>query len=103
MHHDRHVELARELPGCRKMVCMGVGVDQVSDPQTVSRGQGNVTIDLTELRINQCRGAALLAADEIRPASAAGHRLEDHWTGSRELTLRAVSSDTLLETTAGCY
>ncbi len=78
MHHHRHPELASELLGCGEMIRVRVRIDEIADAQAVTRGERDVAVDLAELRINQCRGASLLAANHVRPASAGGDRLEKH-------------------------
>jgi hypothetical protein len=32
MRHHRHAELARELLGCREMIGVHMGVDEIADP-----------------------------------------------------------------------
>ena len=78
MHHHRHPKLASELLGCGEMIRVRVCIDEIADSQAVARGEREVAVDLAELRINQRRGASLLAADHVRPASAGGSRLEKH-------------------------
>ena len=78
MHDHRHTELVRELLGCREMIRVRVGIDEVADPQTVARGERDVAVDLAEFRVDQRRGAGLLAADEVGAAAAGGYCFENH-------------------------
>jgi len=52
MHHYRYAELARELLGCGEMIRMCVRIDEISDAQTVPRGQRGVAVDLAKLRVD---------------------------------------------------
>jgi hypothetical protein len=47
------------------MIRVRVGVDEISDAQTLPCGERDVAVDLAEFRVNQRRGAGLLAADDI--------------------------------------
>jgi hypothetical protein len=78
VHGDRYIEPVRQLASCGEVVGVGVCIDCITDTQSVARGEREVAIDLTELRVNQCGCAALCAADEIRPATTRGYLLEQH-------------------------
>ncbi len=69
MHHDRHIELSGQLLRAREMIRMGVGIDQVFDPQPIAGCQREITIDLTQLGIDQRRGAGFFATDADRSDS----------------------------------
>jgi hypothetical protein len=60
------------------MIRMGMGVDEISESQTISCGQRKVAIDLAELRVYQRRRAALLTANNIGPAAASRHSFKYH-------------------------
>jgi hypothetical protein len=76
MHDYRHPELARQLLGCRKMVGVCMGVDEIPDAQPIARGERDIAVNLTELRVDERGRAGRLAADDIRPTAARGHRFE---------------------------
>jgi hypothetical protein len=78
VHHDRHGQLPCQLPGCREMVGVGVGVDQVTDAQAITRGERKVVVDLADFRIDQRCRAGVLAADKIGLAAASGDLFENH-------------------------
>jgi hypothetical protein len=78
MHHYRHSELTPELLGCREMIRVRVCVDEIPNAQTIPCGQREVAVNLAEFRVDQRRGAGILAADDIGPAAAGGHCFEYH-------------------------
>ena len=78
MHHHRHVELARELLGGREMIRVRMGVDEIVDAQTILGGERHVAVDLAEFRVDQRRGASVLAADQVGAAAAGGDSFEYH-------------------------
>jgi hypothetical protein len=53
-----------------------VRVDDVVDAQAIARGEGEVSIDLAELGIDERGGARTLAADEVGLTTAGGDLLE---------------------------
>ena len=53
------------------MIRVSMGVDEIADAQPILCGQRDVAVDLAELRVDQRRGAGLLAADQVGPAAAA--------------------------------
>jgi hypothetical protein len=79
MHDHWYAELARKLLSRREMIRVSMGIDKIPDAQTIFCGQRQVTIDLTELRVDQRGGAGLLAAYDVGAASASDHCFEFHW------------------------
>ncbi len=78
MHRDRYLELSRQLLRCREMIRVRMGVDHITDPQTIARGECQISVDERDFRIDQRRCAALGAPDEIGPATAVAELLENH-------------------------
>ena len=78
MHRDRHVEAMRELLRRREVIGVRMRIDQVMDAQALASRQREVAVDQADLGIDQRRGAAICAADEVRPAAAGAQLLKDH-------------------------
>ena len=74
-----HIDASlREQAIGREMIGMRVRVDEVADAQAVACRQREVAVDLAHLGVDQRRGAARFAADEIGLATAGGDLFEDH-------------------------
>src|ERR1700683_2185593 len=83
MHDHGHTQLASKLLTCREMIRVRMGVDEVAYAQPIFCNQRDVAVDLAELRVDQRRGAGLLAADDIGPAPPGSHCFEDHCCAPR--------------------
>ena len=83
MHDDRHAKLLRELSAGRKMVGMGVGVDDVAQTQGVTGGQSKIAVDLTHLGIDHRGGAGVGATDQVGLAAAGCDLLKNHLESPR--------------------
>src|SRR4249919_1755450 len=57
---------------------MRMRIDQVMDAQALASRQRQVAVDQTDLGIDQRRGAAICATNEVRPAAAGAQLLKDH-------------------------
>ena len=94
MHHRRDAEALLDLARGREMVGMGVGVDDVAQPQPFAREQPDIAVELAQRRVDQHGGAFAGTAEQIGLAAAGGDLVEDHRSirqraGSGCPTLRA--------------
>src|ERR1700722_16978258 len=78
MHDHWHTQLTSELLTGREMIRVRMRVDEIAYAQPIFCSQRDVSVDLAELRVDQRRGAGLLAADEIGSAAAASYCFEYH-------------------------
>jgi hypothetical protein len=78
VHHHRDAQCLAQLLRGRKMIGMGMGIDDVMDAHARLGGQREIMVDLTDFGIDQRGNARIRAADEIGLASARGDLLENH-------------------------
>src|ERR1700691_2173285 len=90
MHDYRHTQLASQLLTGREMIRVRMGVDEIPYAQSIFCSQRDVAVDLAELRVDQRRGAGLLAPDKIGEAPAASHCFEYHCAIPRRLNSSAI-------------
>src|SRR6185312_8460359 len=74
----RHLQAAPEFGGGREVIRVRVGIEQVAHVQAIVRGETEVAVQLSDLRIDEHRGAGLLAPHQVRLAAAGRNVFEDH-------------------------
>src|SRR5580700_3158921 len=60
------------------MIGMSVRINEVVDAQAMLGGQYPVAVELAQFRIDQRRGAGLLAAQQVGAAAPGSYSLENH-------------------------
>src|ERR1700685_1957493 len=78
VHLNRYAQSPRELLGRRKMVGMGMSVDQVLNTQALTCSHRCVVIDQGDFRIDEHRHATLRTADQVGLAAAGAEPFEYH-------------------------
>ena len=72
MHHRGDAEALLDLARGREMIGVGVGVDDVAQPQALARQQPDIAVDLAQRRVDQHGGAFAGTAEQIGLAAAGG-------------------------------
>ncbi len=78
VHDHRHAQPLAHFPAGRKVVGVGVGIDEVAYAQAIARRHAQIVIDLRQGGIDHHGRVALAAAQDVGLAAAGGYLLENH-------------------------